>query len=109
MANSINLEELRAQRAVCSVKASEQAVDNFIETGEVQAQEVIDPRQQSFFKESQKPRETSAICGEDLNIEIAPISPPQENPIQRELIWNGILKKRLSRKLKRKKTSIKKI
>lgn len=69
MANSINLEELRAQRAVRSVKASEQAVDNFIETGEIQAQEVIDPRQQSFFKESQKPRETSAICGEDLNIE----------------------------------------
>lgn len=69
MANSINLEELRAQRAVRSVKASEQAVDNFIETGEVQAQEVLDPRQQSFFKESQKPRETSAICGEDLNIE----------------------------------------
>ena len=51
MANNINLQELRAQRAGRSTKANEEVVEKFIETGEVRDEEVSDPRQQSFFKE----------------------------------------------------------
>lgn len=61
MANNINLQELRAQRAGRSAKANEEAVEKFIETGEVMDEEVSDPRQQSFFKEQKNAEEASVI------------------------------------------------
>jgi len=81
MANNINLDELRAQRAGRISKASEEAVEKFIETGEV-TPEPVDPRQQSFFKEEPAAEEASVVetvVQEKVSEELV----AQQSPVQR--------------------------
>lgn len=81
MANNINLEELRAQRAGRVSKASEEAVEKFIETGEV-TPEPVDPRQQSFFKEEPAVEEASVV-ETVVQEKVSEESVAQQSPVQR--------------------------
>ncbi len=106
MANSINLEELRAQRAGRSAKTTEEAVEKFIETGEVAPEPVeIDPRQQSFFKEEPVVEEASVVetvAQEKVTEEVTAKQSPAQPFIQVEAEKDNMTEKELYDLLKQK-------